>query len=380
MRTVCDKDKCAGCMACIDICTRGAIAVRDSLSSYNAVIDEERCINCNVCYRVCQGNNYPDLIRPLHWYQGWAEDKDVRKGSSSGGVAQAIEKGFIESGGIVISCLFNQGEFCFKAAETIDELKQFAGSKYVKSNPQNAYKSTVEYLKNGVKVLFVGLPCQVAAVKKYVPRTLADDLHTVDLICHGTPSPQILDIYLKQYGYFLRQIKNISFRTKNKFQVQNDYKPVESVSGICDHYSTAFLNAICYTENCYTCTYARRERVGDISLGDSWGSNQEQSEINMGISLILCQTHKGKKMLAEGKIHLEDVDVNNAMEHNHQLREPMTKPQGREMFLARLKNGEKFNSVVRYYYPWICVKQYIKKCLIKAHILHGGYGGGVDEL
>lgn len=371
MRTVCDKDKCSGCMACVDVCSRGAITIRDSLSSYNAVIDKERCINCNACQRVCQRNNHPDLIPPLHWYQGWSEDKDIRKGSSSGGVAQAIEKGFIESGGIVISCAFDRGEFSFKVAVTIEELKQFAGSKYVKSNPRNAYKRTVDYLKNGVKVLFVGLPCQVAAVKNYVPRNLADGLFTTDLICHGTPSPQILDIYLKQYGNSLKQIKKISFRTKSRFQVVDNFKPIESVSGICDHYSTAFLNAICYTENCYDCAYARQERIGDLSLGDSWGSDQEQSEINKGISLILCQTEKGKEMLDDGKIHLEDVDVKNALKHNHQLREPMTKPRGREMFFARLKNGEKFNSVVRYYYPWICVKQYIKKCLINARVLRG---------
>ena len=372
MRTVCAKDKCAGCMACIDICPHDAIVIKDDLSSYNAVIDEKQCINCNACYRVCQRNNNPDLIQPLHWYQGWTENMDVRKSSSSGGVAQEIEKGFIESGGIVISCFFNRGEFCFKGIEKIEDLKQFAGSKYVKSNPKNAYKNTVECLKNGKKVLFVGLPCQVAAVKKYVPETLVDNLYTIDLICHGTPSPQILEIYLKQYGYSLKEINAISFRKKNKFQVIPDYKPVESVSGICDHYSTAFLNAICYTENCYECTYARQERVGDISLGDSWGSNQEQAEINRGISLILCQTQKGKKMLDEGEIHLENVDINNAIEHNQQLREPVAKPQGRDRFLIRLKNGEQFNSIVRYYFPWICVKQYIKKYLIKAHILRGG--------
>ena len=44
-----------------------------------------------------------------------------------------------------------------------------------------------------------------------------------------------------------------------------------------------------YRENCYTCPYATKERVSDISIGDFWGiDNQKFSkEINKGISLIL---------------------------------------------------------------------------------------------
>lgn len=39
MKTVCEKDKCVGCMACIDICRKDAISIKDSVKTYNAVID-----------------------------------------------------------------------------------------------------------------------------------------------------------------------------------------------------------------------------------------------------------------------------------------------------------------------------------------------------
>lgn len=52
MKTVCEVNKCAGCMACVDICPKGAITVKDDLSAYNAVIDPEKCIGCDSCYRV----------------------------------------------------------------------------------------------------------------------------------------------------------------------------------------------------------------------------------------------------------------------------------------------------------------------------------------
>ena len=45
MVTVCEKDMCAGCMACIDICPKDAITIRDSLHAYNAVIDTDNVLS-----------------------------------------------------------------------------------------------------------------------------------------------------------------------------------------------------------------------------------------------------------------------------------------------------------------------------------------------
>lgn len=45
MKTVCELNKCAGCMACVDICPKGAIEIKDSLSAYNAEIDEKNVLD-----------------------------------------------------------------------------------------------------------------------------------------------------------------------------------------------------------------------------------------------------------------------------------------------------------------------------------------------
>ena len=89
MTTVCELNKCTGCMACVDICPKNAINIKDSLDAYNAVIDADKCINCNLCHKICQNNNNVELSKPIKWYQGWAEDEDVRSRSSSGGAATA---------------------------------------------------------------------------------------------------------------------------------------------------------------------------------------------------------------------------------------------------------------------------------------------------
>lgn len=48
--------------------------------------------------------------------------------------------------------------------------------------------------------------------------------------------------------------------------------------GTQDMYTHAFLASLDYTENCYTCKYAKLERVADVTLGDSWGSNLSVAE------------------------------------------------------------------------------------------------------
>lgn len=52
-------------------------------------------------------------------------------------------------------------------------------------------------LKEGKEVLFTGTPCEVAGLKKYL-RKEYDNLYTLDLICHGVPSSELLNAFLKE--------------------------------------------------------------------------------------------------------------------------------------------------------------------------------------
>ncbi len=369
MATVCELNKCAGCMACVVVCSKEAIKIKDSLSAYNAVIDEKRCIGCNACYKVCQANHPAKAKAPISWHQGWIENRELRKECSSGGAATAISMAFLENGGIVCGCTFKDGKFIFEFAKNKDELKKFIGSKYVKSNPTGIYKEIKGRLKREEKVLFIGLPCQVAALKNFVGTDLSGNLYTIDLICHGTPSPRLLDIFLKQYGLTLLKLKDIKFRVKAKFQIYGDYKEIIT-KGVSDRYSIAFLNALTYTENCYSCSYAKKKRVSDVTLGDSWESELAIDEQKKGISLILSQTEKGKKLLKMANLHLESVDLEKAIANNHQLEYPSFKPIGREKFFAGLKD-QKFNSLVFQQLPKQCLRQDVKKILIKLQVIRG---------
>ncbi|WP_029323001.1 Coenzyme F420 hydrogenase/dehydrogenase, beta subunit C-terminal domain [Butyrivibrio sp. AE3004] len=365
--TVCELDKCAGCMACVDACPKEAITIQDSLVSYNAIIDEKKCVNCNMCRKVCQYNNPSTLRKPIEWHQGWAEDGQVRKNSSSGGAAITIAEYFLDLGGVVFACVFRDGKFIFDVARKKEELIKFAGSKYVKSNPIGAYKAVKDLLVIGEKVLFIGLPCQVSSMLNYVGEKLTSDLYTIDLICHGSPSPQILDIFLKQYKTKLSTFTDISFRIKAKYMVYGNKKGIIT-NGVSDRYSIAFINSLICTENCYSCRYAGIERVSDITLGDSWGSELPIQEQKKGISLVLCQTDKGKELLHNARLCLHPVDLKKAIDNNHQLRHPSIEHHRRKEFFKRLMN-ESFNVLVFKMLPKQCMRQDLKQLLLRLRVI-----------
>ncbi len=367
MRLVCQEKQCAGCMACVDSCPVNAIAVVDYVNYYNAEIDENKCIHCNLCHRICQKNNVPEKKDPIYWAQGWSNDTCVRNRSSSGGFAYEIMKAFLKIGGCVCSCRFDNGAFTFAFTEKEDEIKLFSGSKYVKSNPKGIYRAIKEKLKNGEKVLFLGLPCQVASLINCVG--VNSDLYTVDLICHGTPSPKVLEAFLNSNNVELRNVNNISFRSDGRgYSVSTDGS-FFSVPGIRDYYSLLFMQCSIFTDNCYNCEYASTKRISDITIGDAWGSELPAEMRRGGVSLALCQTEKGKELLELSNVTRLDIDLKLAQDNNPQLVEPASRSLKSDELLEGVNNGAEYNKLIRRIYPDRYYKDLAKKILKKMKLL-----------
>ena len=148
MKTVCIENMCTGCNACVVKCPVNAIKIEDSVKAINAVIDTEKCISCNACTRVCQNVDEIDLKTPVAWFQGWDENNEDRAASSSGGFAHKLATYFTNNGGLVCSCLFENGKFIYRIVEDSFEVDKFRGSKYVKSDTGNIYITIKEKLKH----------------------------------------------------------------------------------------------------------------------------------------------------------------------------------------------------------------------------------------
>lgn len=371
---------CAGCMACADICPTKAITVEPGVDRYRPVINQDRCIDCERCRKVCQQLHPAMLRKPAEWRQGWAADSTERWVSSSGGFASAISRSFAESGGAVCACAFSGGRFGFEVVDDPGEIDRFRGSKYVKSNPSGAYRQVRNLLKAGRRVLFIGLPCQVSAMRNFVGERLEERLYTIDLICHGTPSPQLLEMFLEERGRKLDGIADIAFRRKASLQLRDGFTAID-MPGVVDRYLIAFLEGLDYTENCYSCAYARKERVSDLTIGDSWGTELKE-EAGSGVSLALCQTEKGDELLRMARLKLLSVDENLAAANNKQLNRPMELPVARGRFLRDVKSGAPFECAVKRALPKRCRRQDIKRVLIRLHLLKpsgGLYETGVLE-
>lgn len=368
MKTVCELNMCNGCMACVEKCHRNAITIKDDLKYYNALVDTKKCVDCGLCTKVCPRENDNDMSKPKWWYQGWA-DSEIREYASSGGAASAIIRTFIKNGGYVASCLFDSGKFVFEVTNEMAVARKFAGSKYVKSNPEKIYGKIQSLLKANQKVLFIGLPCQVAAVNQFIKDKT--NLVTADLICHGTPSPYLLKKCLQEYGHDINTLTDINFRIKSLYELNRDGKPIAAFHTM-DNYLIAFLHSYDYTENCYSCKFATLDRVSDITLGDSWGT-ELSGEVKNGVSLILCQSEKGKELIESAGLNLLDVDINNAISHNEQLNKPSKCSKSRDQFFENYNRYNNFGKALVKTAPGIVAKEKVKS--IVKYIVRGVGGG-----
>lgn len=372
--TVCEPGQCAGCMACVDVCPKAAITVEDSVEHMDAVIDPTRCIDCGLCHRVCQRNHPADLLPTTESWQGWAVP-EVRGGSSSGGFASAILTAFVDGGGVVAACRLERGVFGFSIASTRDDLAGFAGSKYVKSDPAGIYLKVLGLLGEGRDVLFVGLPCQVSAMRNYVGlkgKKAIGTLYTIDLICHGSPSVKILREALSEYGYDLDDVERMWFRRNTEFGLSTDVQRMVP-DGCADRYTMAFLNGICYTRNCYTCHYATGARVGDLTLGDSWGTELTDEEAG-GISLALVQNPKGRELLDMAGLELRPVDYDNAVANNRQLQHPSQLTEEHDRFFQAWNKSGSVKRAVFSALPKSALKQEVKCVLARLGLRKRGGG------
>ena len=190
MLHICKKNECTGCGLCVNKCPKSCISmhVDDKLGHIYPIINQSLCIDCGICYNICP-TNYPlEKHEPITAYAGWDKNIEEYKSSTSGGAASAISRYIIRKGGVVYGCAMLPGINVKHIRITKEtEICKLKGSKYVQSNTYNVYNETLKDLKEGKDVLFIGTPCQTAAIKKIAEKH-DKNLFTVDLICHGVPS------------------------------------------------------------------------------------------------------------------------------------------------------------------------------------------------
>lgn len=345
-RVICSHDKCTGCAACRDVCPKQCITMQpDDLDALHPVVDGSICINCGLCDKTCPNNRELSYKLPHKVWAAWSNDSDVRRTSASGGIACELYHYWIKNGGVATGVVFDRDEGChFILLENESDIKAVQNSKYTFSDTGGIYKVVKQKLQAGISVLFIGVPCQVAGLYGFLKKDY-DNLTTVDIICHGMPPATYLEQHIKSIEDKKKEHTHQLFFRDPKYYTFTFTFTLKNIKGkefynkkvlTRDNYQLGYHRALIYRENCYSCNYARKERISDLTIGDFSGLGRfapfEYDKHN--VSCILENTDKGAALLKnlKGALSMYERPVSEAFEVEKQLKSPSVKHCGRSIF------------------------------------------------
>ena len=306
MIQITNKNHCCGCSACAQICPKQCIAMMpDSEGFCYPKINETICVKCGLCEKVCPMLKSQNMQGQVHAWAAYCKEDKIRLASSSGGIFSLLAEEILEEGGVVFGAAFDgQMMVHHVAVESVRDLERLRGSKYLQSRIENSYADVKAYLAADRKVLFSGTACQIAGLLHFLGRPY-EKLWTVDVLCHGVPTPTLWKNYLsEQNRAFKMPVRQISFRDKS--QGWKKYQVAWKVEGgkiyrqpaSRNSYMRLFLSNICLRPSCYDCHFKGFPSVSDLTLGDCWGVEQHSPEMDddKGTSVVIVNTEKGNTL------------------------------------------------------------------------------------
>ena len=344
------KRQCCGCGACENICPTDAITmVQDQEGFFYPSIDQEKCIHCGKCLKACPSAHE----RNVNWetpkcYAAYT-DEPVRDVSSSGGIFSLVAEEILKRGGAVCGAAFDEK---FELAQTVvydrEGLAKLRGSKYLQSTSKKTYREIKRVLDQGKPALFCGCPCQVAGLYGYLGRDY-EKLFTLDLMCHGGPSPMVFQKYLKEV-HGGHDITYVGFRDKDYFGWSTEMTVKYADGKIYrktrdkDLFYRAFLPCLSVRPHCQICKYSRLSRQGDMTLADFWGIQKYNPEYTdgKGTSILVVNNKKAEQMLKTIQVRLklcEPAKIEYILTHGQPFAKPFkTYNPKRERFMELIQH------------------------------------------
>lgn len=353
------KNECFGCGSCYQVCPKKAIQMKvDAEGFLYPTVDTEKCIRCNLCHKACPAEHLPEKNEPMQALAGFVNDSSIRKQSASGGAFKAIVKCAAENAHVYGVEWSSRNSVKHSCASRADAYSKFSKSKYIQSDTNETFMAVKSDLDNGIEVVYVGTPCQLAGLKSYLGKYY-QGLLSVDLVCHGVPSSAVLERYFQSCEKRSNTIVKINFREKavRNGKLNSKCAVIEYSNGkrkIVDYDSSGFLrgfaNGLFFRPSCATCPFACSGRVSDLTIGDAWGIEHIDSAINPheGVSLILANTEKGalwaRKL--DAMMQLASYNIGEIVSGNGRLKNPDKGHKRRAEFFERYQS-EDFEKLVQ---------------------------------
>ena len=341
-----NKSECNACGLCKYMCPTHAINMKKDREGFRYPhVDKDKCIGCGLCSQKCPALNWNHYTYKMNYketvYAGYQTDKESLLKSSSGGAANTLARAFLKRGDCVIGTSYSDDckSVSFVLVDKEEKLDNIRESKYVETRRDNLYKILKYAIDTYRNVLFIGLPCDIAAAKSFLGN--AQTLYTCKLCCRGTTSEKILEEYIDELeNKNSSRVKRISLRYKEKEKprfptmLRADFE--NSDSYICDFVKTDYGKAfqIFPRPSCSVCRAKQIEGLADMTLGDFQGADSRQEYYNKnGLSLVLVHNEKGEELRHMMRdFYLKELPYDEVMAYNWMAYSSIPKPTLRDWF------------------------------------------------
>ena len=343
-----NKEDCCGCELCANECPKGVIEMTEDGAGffYSQIVNPQLCVNCGKCQRVCPIKNYTSVdSKFIKYYAGSFVDDNDTVSCASGGLATAISRGFIKNGGVVYGVGYSDDFQSIQYMRAINDkqIERLKTSKYAQSRKNSVYQDIKNDLKLQRSVLFVGLPCDVAAVKRLCENDKS--LYTIELICHGPTSQSVHRQFLEEERKTDSTITEFSTRWKLNGNWKPFYIRIKTENGeeiLEPFHKSSYGAAFRYLKrpSCYSCKIKGTNLAGDIMIGDYHYVEAGMKAYNKhGVSSALVHNTRGQELLnmIDDSFILVEINARGALA-NGAITKAIVRPKHQAKFEATFVN------------------------------------------
>lgn len=337
------KEECCGCSACSQVCPKKCInMIPDKEGFYYPVIKKDLCVDCQLCEKVCPSISDLKYASKKKAIIAYSTIEEERAHSSSGGIFSLLAEKVLKEDGLIYGASYDTDWMVVHTkCDKFEELSNLRGSKYLQSRNEGVFAEIKQYLNEGKQILYTGTSCQVTGLKTFLKKDY-ENLYTVDVLCHGVPSPGVWERYIKLLQKrFDSKITHISFRDKcsgwknYSFTVEFESGDVFSEKFYNNSFMRLFLGNTILRPSCHVCKYKSMDRSSDLTIGDAWGLEKIFPDLddNKGMSVLVIHNNKGLNLVESisSNIVKRDVDLEVILPENVDSRKPVKAGKGRRL-------------------------------------------------
>jgi coenzyme F420 hydrogenase subunit beta len=337
------KGLCLECGTCAGLCPHNNIKLEPDNNGKNRIhiLDESYCEKCpGICLQVCPGYeiNVDELNKQVfgklpddYWagnyiqaYLGYSPDKEIRQVSASGGIASALIIHAIETGLINGAYLLTPKSgtaFSLIPALVSDRRSVInaAGSFYW---PAPIGQCLRDILRSDGKFAFVGLPCEIAALRKGqgVYKKLKDKIaFTIGLFCGSRPTMVGQSFAFTKYGIELDEVEKVKYRQPEwPGHLMVTMKDGREIHVQKSNQLQGFSSQLFCHPRCLFCQDAIAD-LADIATGDALRLDDFRSPAEK--SILVARTEIGMQVVASArqakKVILREVGIEKLVHSQH---------------------------------------------------------------